>query len=205
MAITLAYWRNLPSTPDAVMSRAAAHQFATERQLPSLYWVEEQEPMKPTWQERSLGNALQSMQAGDNLLVTRLLNLATSMPECCHILFYLLDKGIYLYILDMTHYLEKPEHFPVWRHALETFQQCQWHIKSSGTKAGIHNRRTKGLPIGRPPGNGTSYLDKYRDEITFLLMHGATQRFIVERYGTSRSHLNYWLKRRGVNTFPDLQ
>jgi DNA invertase Pin-like site-specific DNA recombinase len=143
------------------------------------------------------------MEWGDSLLVNSMLMLATSMGECCQIIAYLLEKHIFFYALDAPYYLDKTEHFPVWRHALAIFQQVQWDLRSDSTKQGIQKRRDLGLPIGRPTGNGASKLDEYRDEITFLLTHGATQGFVAERYGSSRPHLNYWLKRRGIRIPPD--
>ena len=200
MTITLAYWRDLMLEGDANRGYAQAQEFATAKQLPALRWVEERESLDKGWSERSLGTALRSMRDGDHLLVIRMLMLATSMAECCQIITYLLEKRIYFYALDALCHLDKPEHFPVWGHALAIFQRFQQQVLSESTKRGIQKRREMGLPIGRPIGSGRSNLDEYRGEITFLLAHGATQNFIVDRYDTSRSHLNYWLKRRSIKT-----
>ena len=135
-------------------------------------------------------------------LVGRLLILATSITQCCQIISYLLENRIYFYTLDTSCHLDKPEHFPAWRHALAIFQSFQWHVLSENTKRGIQKRREMGLPIGRPISSERSNLDKYRDEIIFLLTHGATQSFIVDRYGMSRSYLNYWLKCQGIRISP---
>jgi hypothetical protein len=72
-------------------------------------------------------------------------------------------------------------------------------MRNESTKQGIQKRREIGLPIGRPT---VSKLDEYRDEIVFLLTHGATQGIVAERYGSSRPYLNYWLKRRGIRIPP---
>ena len=72
-------------------------------------------------------------------------------------------------------------------------------MRSESTKQGIQKRRELGLPSGRQT---VSKLDEYRDEIVFLLTHGAAQSFIADRYGSSRQHLNYWLKRRGIRIPP---
>jgi DNA invertase Pin-like site-specific DNA recombinase len=202
MAITLAYWRGLVGEPNPTSDFVLAQEFAVTMQLPPLQWVEEQEALHLAWSKRSLGAALTSMQQGDSLLVNRMLMLATSMDECCQIIEHLLENHIFFYALDALCYLDKLEHFPVWRHALAIFQQFQWDMRSDSTKQGIQKRRELGLPIGRPAGNGASKLDEYRDEIVFLLTHGATQGFIADRYGSSRTHLNNWLKRRGIRIPP---
>ena len=195
MAITLVYWRSLMDETNPTSDFVLTQKFAGAMQLPPLQWVEEQEALHLAWSERSLGAALRSMQQGDSLLVNRMLMLATSMDECCQIIEYLLENHIFFYALDALCYLDKLEHFPVWRHALAIFQQFRWNMRSDSTKQGIQKRRELGLPIGRPT---VSKLDEYRDEIVFLLIHGATQSFIADRYGSSRQHLSYWLKRRGI-------
>lgn len=202
MAVTLAYWRGLVGKTNPTSDFVLAQKFAGARQLLPLQWVEEQEALHLTWSERSLGAVLKSMQQGDSLLVNSILMLATSMDECCQIIAYLLENHIFFYALDAPYYLDKPENFPLWRHALTIFQQFQWDLRSDSTKQGIQKRRELGLPIGRPAGNGASKLDEYRDEIVFLLTHGATQGFIADRYGSSRPHLNNWLKRRGIRIPP---
>lgn len=198
MAITLAYWRGLTGETDPAPDFVLAQEFAATRQLPPIQWVEEQESLHLAWSERSLGAALRSIQPGDSLLVKRLFMLTASMDECCEIITYLLENRIYFYALDNLCYLDRPEHFPIWRHALAIFQQFQWDIRSNSTKEGIQRRRELGMPIGRPVGNRESRLDEFRDEIVFLLTHGATQGFIAERYGIGRPHLNHWLKSRGI-------
>ena len=75
-------------------------------------------------------------------------------------------------------------------------------MRSDSTKQGIQKRRELGLPIGRSAGNGASKLDKYRDEIVFLLTYGAAQGLIADRYGSSPPNLNYRLKRRGIRIPP---
>ena len=202
MAITLAYWRGLLGETNSTSAFVLAQKFAGAMQLPPLQWVEEQEALHLAWSERSLGAALASMQQGDSLLVKSMLMLATSMDECCQIIAYLVENHISFYALDAPYYLDKPELFPAWRHALAIFQQFRWDMRSSSTKRGIQKRRDLGLPIGRPAGSGVSKLDEYRDEIVFLLTHGATQGFVADRYGSSRPYLSYWLKRRCIRIPP---
>jgi len=44
------------------------------------------------------------------------------------IIEYLLENHIFFYALDALCYLDKLEHFFVWRHALAIFQQFQSHM-----------------------------------------------------------------------------
>ena len=52
-----------------------------------------------------------------------------------------------------------------------------------------------GIKLGRPKGSGKSKLDKYKPEIFALLSNGSTQKFIVERYGTTEVNLHRWIKK----------
>ena len=198
MRTTIGYWRGLAGEKDATQSFALAQAFATARQLPALQWVKEQESLEVAWTERSLGTALKSMQHGDYLLVSSLLMLATSMDELCDILAHLLQNRLFFYTLDASCSLDQLEHFPLWQRALTIFQQLRWDMRSESTKQGLRQRQALGLPLGRPLGSGTSQLDEYRDEIVFLLTHGATRNFIVECYHTNYPHLKNWLERNKI-------
>ncbi len=60
------------------------------------------------------------------------------------------------------------------------------------------SRGRRGRPPGIGRGPGVSKLDPHQDKITHLLDHGATQKFIASRYGTSESTLHNWMKKRGL-------
>lgn len=183
MAITLAYWRPrfLNRYPDAASSRATIEQFVVEKQLPlPLHWVEESVGMDVHWRNRSLGRALVLSGKGDCLLVDRLLNLAQTLDECREIMVFLAEREIFFYDLNSQLYIEHEEQFTQWQYALKVLDDFLTEVNAP--------------PPERPPRDmDWQIMGAYRDEILFLLKHGATQTFIAQRYELSPAKLSAWL------------
>ena len=183
MAITLAYWRpkSLKRYPDAKSSRMAMERFVVQKQLPPLHWVEESLSMDTHWRYRSLGRALTLTGKGDYLLVDRLLNLAQTLDECCEIMAFLAEREIFFYDLNSQFHIERDEQFAQWQHALKVLDDFLTAINAP--------------PPEQPPRDiDWQILEAYRDEILFLLDHGATQVFISQRYEVSPAKLSAWLR-----------
>jgi hypothetical protein len=51
------------------------------------------------------------------------------------------------------------------------------------------------MKLGRPKGVGKSKLDAFRPEIESLLANGSTQKFVAQRYKTTKTNLHDWLKK----------
>lgn len=47
---------------------------------------------------------------------------------------------------------------------------------------------------------GKSKLDKYRDEIEFLLQNGSTKVFLARKYNTTRPNFYKWMGKNGLKT-----
>ena len=185
MAITLGYWRPLflKHYDDTENRRATFERFVVEKQLPPLQWVEEIVSMDVHWQNRSLGRALALTDKGDSLLVDRLLNLAKSVDECCEIMIFLAEREIFFHDLNGQLHIERDEQFAQWRHALTVVDDFLKVINAPRLEASTRDMDWE-------------ILEAYRDEILFLLKHGATQTFIAQRYEISPMKLSAWLTRQ---------
>lgn len=183
MAITIAYWRPLffRRYGTAETRLATIRQFALERQLPPLQWVEEDVSMDVHWRNRSLGKALALTDKGDYLLVDRLLNLAKTVDECYEILAFLAERELFFYDLNSQLCIEHDEQFAQWRHALTVLDDFLLNTNLPP-------------PVSTPRDMDSEILEAYRDEILFLLQHGATQTFIAQRYDVSLAKLSAWLR-----------
>jgi hypothetical protein len=183
MAITIGYWRPLFFKRYGTVETRLANirQFALEMQLPPLQWVEEYVSMDVHWRNRSLGKALSLTGKGDYLLVDRLLNLAKTVDECCDILAFLAERELYFYDLNSQLHIEHDEQFAQWQHALTVLDDFLVNTNLPP-------------PVSAPRDMDSEILEAYRDEILFLLQHGATQTFIAQRYGVSLAKLSAWLR-----------
>jgi len=180
MPTSLAYWRPLlfKGHTDADSSRVAVERFVIEKQLPSLQWVEERRDMQVPWRERSLGKAFEKLGKGDYVLVNRLIYLGNSVDECCEIMIFLAGRQIFFYDLNSKFHIERDEQFPHWQKAMAALSDFQKSVNK---------------PPSKSPGQGPTAQDTfdiYQDEILFLLHHGASRDFVVQRYDIPLSRLS---------------
>jgi hypothetical protein len=180
MPTSLAYWRPLlfKGHTDADSSRAAVKCFIIEKQLPPMQWVEERSDMQVQWRERSLGKALKKLEKGDYVLVSRLIYLGNSVDECCEIMTVLADRQIFFYDLNSKCHIDRDEQFPHWQKAMATLADFQKSVNK---------------PPNKSPGQALTVQDTsdtYQDEILFLMHHGASRDFIVQRYNIPLSRLS---------------
>jgi len=182
MAITIGYWRPLflKRYGDTESRRATMKRFVVEKQLPPLHWVEEIAGMDVHWRNRSLGRTLALAGKGDHLLVDNLLNLARSVDECREIMAFLAEREIFFYDLNSQLHIQHDEQFAQWQHALTILDEFLKVINAP-------------LPEPSPRDIDCEILEAYRDEILFLLEHGATEMFITQRYEISPAKLSAWL------------
>jgi len=74
---------------------------------------------------------------------------------------------------------------------------------SQRTKAALATKRAQGVRLGRPPGPGTSKLDKHREEIIELLTLGVMKHRVAARFETTPTNLlRHWLKKRKIKIDP---
>jgi DNA invertase Pin-like site-specific DNA recombinase len=66
------------------------------------------------------------------------------------------------------------------------------------TKEALATKKRAGVNLGRPKESGKSKLDKHRPEIEPLLAIGSTQRFIANRYSTTKANLSRWLNKHSL-------
>ncbi len=158
-----------------------------------------------SWKKRKLAQTLETLQAGDNLLVSELSRLGRSMLECMEILSIATDKKIKLYAVKGNWQLDGSIQSKIIAMAFSMAAEIERDLLSQRTKEALAARKRAGVKLGRPQGIGKSKLDEHRPEIEALLKNGSTQKFIAQRYQTTEANLSRWLakhqlkKRRGTN------
>jgi hypothetical protein len=183
MHTSIAYWRPLlfKGKADAAESRAAVELFVLEKRLPPLQWVEETIGTQMPWRERSLGKALEKLNKGDYVLVSRLIYLGKSIEECCEIMTSLAERQIFFYDLNSKCHIEQQEQFQYWQNAITALVDFRESLKSARSKSSGRDSTFE------------KTLEAYQDEILFLLHHGSSREFVAQRYSIPVSALSAWL------------
>jgi DNA invertase Pin-like site-specific DNA recombinase len=193
--ITIAYLRVSTIDQDLEKNKFQILQLANEKGLGQVLWVEEQVSGRVSWRKRALGRILDTVQHGDNLVVSELSRLGRSMLECTEIFPVASQKGAHVYAVKGNWRLNNSIRSKIVTMAFSMAAEIERDLISQCTREALAARKRSGQRSGRPTGSGESKLDAFRPEIEVLLNNGATQKYIAGRYGTTEANLSKWLKR----------
>ena len=195
MPQTIAYLRVSTTDQDLEKNKAEILHLANEHDLGKVMWVEETVSGTVSWRKRQLGQVIDQMSAGDNLIVSELSRLGRSMLECMEILSIATQKNIKVYAIKGNWRLDGSIQSKIVAMAFSMAAEIERDLISQRTKEALAARKRMGMKLGRPRGVGKSKLDKFRPEIEALLANGSRQNFIANRYGTTEANLSRWIER----------
>ena len=203
-SLTIAYLRVSTTDQDPEKNKFDILQLANDKGLGQVQWVEETVSGRVSWRKRQLATILESLQPGDNLIVSELYRLGRSMLECMEILSMASRKGIRVYAVKGNWRLDNSIQSKIVAMAFSMAAEIERDLISQRTKEALAAMKKAGMKLGRPRGVGKSKLDQFRPEIEALLANGSTQKFIARRYGTTEANLSRWIRRHrlGQNVDP---
>lgn len=196
---TVGYLRVSTGKQENDKNKSAILQFANERRLGHVIFVEETVTGTKDWRERVLGELLNELSEGDILIVSELSRLGRSMLCILEVLRVAQEKRIKMYAIKGSWSLDNSIQSKMVSGIFAMLAEVERDLISMRTKEALAARKAAGVKLGRKPGPGKSKLDKYEPEIKALLSTGSTLRYIASRYRCAESTLNNWLKKRGIN------
>lgn len=169
-------------------------QFANRLKLGSVEFTEEQCSGKINYKERKLGVLIESMQAGDVLIVPELSRIARSITQILEVIKVTKDKGITLYSLK-ENFCNNEDSISatVTSTIFALVAQIERELISMRTKEALHARKIAGVRLGRPRGKGKSKLDIHRNDILTLISLGVPKTLIAKQFNTTTSNLYNFL------------
>lgn len=171
-------------------------QFANTHKLGNVDFIEEQCSGRISYKERKLGKLIDSMQAGDVLIVPELSRIARSITQILEVIKVTKDKGIALYSLkENFSNSEESITATVTSTIFALVAQIERELISLRTKEALHARKVAGMKLGRPVGKGKSKLDKHREDILKLISLNVPKTMIAKQYNTSIGNLYNFLNR----------
>ena len=172
--------------------------FANDREIGKVDFVEEIVSGTVSWKKRRLSEVLNSMNAGDNLIVSELSRLGRSMLECMEILSFALSRNVSVFAVKGNWKLDNTIQSKIIAMTFSMAAEIERELISQRTKEALRVRKTQGMKLGRPEGPGRSKLDKHRSKIEELLKNGSTQKSIAKKFQTTEANLHNWLKKNGI-------
>lgn len=169
-------------------------QFANRLKLGNVEFTEEQCSGKINYKERKLGALIESMQAGDVLIVPELSRIARSITQILEVIKVTKDKGITLYSLK-ENFCNNEDSISatVTSTIFALVAQIERELISMRTKEALHARKIAGVRLGRPRGKGKSKLDIHRNDILTLISLGVPKTLIAKQFNTTTSNLYNFL------------
>ena len=104
---TIAYLRVSTIDQDIEKNKASILHLANNKDLGKVYFVEEKVSGKTPWRKRKIATIIESLNKGDNLVVSELSRLGRSMLECMEILSIASQKGINIYAVKGSWQLDQ--------------------------------------------------------------------------------------------------
>ena len=200
---TIAYLRVSTVEQDLEKNKADILHLANEKDFGKVSFVEEKVSGRKSWKERKIREIIDSLGAGDNIIVPELSRLGRSMLEIMEILSIAKQKQINLYDVKGGWELNGTIQSKVMAMVFSIVSEIERDLISQRTKEALKARKAAGVKLGRPKGPGRSKLDKYRVEIEALLKNGSPKTFIAKRYGTTAANLHNWIKKNRIDPSPD--
>jgi len=201
-ARTIGYLRVSTQDQDLEKNKDDILRLANERQLGNVQWVEEKVSGTQDWRKRKIGETIETLNAGDAIIVSELSRLGRSTLQILEIMKVAKEKEVCVFAVKGGWSLNGSIESKILCTMFGMMSEIERDLISARTKEALKARKAAGVKLGRPKGPGKSKLDPYREEIIALLRNGSTQRYVANRYGTTPPNLSNWLKKNKIDPKP---
>ena len=150
---TIAYLRVSTEAQDSQNQRFALLQYANSLGLKVDNWVSETISSRKALEHRKLGELLNSLSAGDVLLISESSRLGRSMFEVMEILNRLMKADVKVYSAKERYELGSNISSKVLAFAFGLAGEIERDLISARTKEALARRKSEGQRLGRPPGS----------------------------------------------------
>lgn len=191
-----AYLRVSTDKQDVANQRHGILEYANQRGLTNLLFIEDAVSGKKNWRERRLGEILNNAEASDVILFAEVSRMARSTLQVLEILEYCVEKKIKVHIAKQQMVFDDSLNSRITATVLGLAAEIEREFISLRTKEALAKRKSEGLPLGRPRGRAAHVkLDDRQEEIRGYLKKGISKRAIAKLVDCAPSTLYDWIKR----------
>ena len=195
-----AYLRVSTDTQDNQNQKLGILDYANAAHLTHLHFVEDTTSGKVPWQQRKIGELLQSAKKNDVLIVSEISRLGRSALHVLEILEFSAQHEISVHIAKNRFIIDGSIQATITATILGLAAQIEREFISLRTKEALAKCKQDGKKLGRPKGPAKSLkLDQKHDEIIGYLQKKISKRSIAKLIECSPSSLYAWLKKRRIN------
>ncbi len=198
---TYSYLRMSTPGQDLEKNKGEILTFANTEKLGHVEFVEEVCSGSVSWKDRKLKALFESMEEGDNLLLSEISRIGRSMLDIMELLAISTERQINIYALKGNFRLDGSIQSKVLAFAFALAAEVERELISQRTKEALAVAASRGVRLGRPRGPGKSKLDAFEPELIALLRNHSSLAYVADRYEVAPGTLHNWLKKRDLDRF----
>lgn len=202
MGTAYAYLRVSTHQQDVDHQRHSILEYANQKSLGHLEFVEDTVSGQKRWRERKLGHLLtETARTGDVIIFAEISRMARSTLQVLEILECCMHKGLSVHIAKQQMVLDDSMPSRITATILGLAAEIERELISLRTTEALQSRKAAGKPLGRPKGKKSEKLklDAREPEIRMYLAKGISKRSIAKLVDCAPSTLYYWLKRHQLS------
>lgn len=202
MAVVYAYLRVSTHQQDVDSQRHGILEYANQKSLGHLEFVEDTVSGQKKWRDRELGRLLtKTAQSGDVIIFAEISRMARSTLQVLEILECCMHQGLSVHIAKQQMVLDDSMPSRITATVLGLAAEIERELISLRTTEALAQRKAAGKPLGRPKGKQSDKLklDAREQEIRMYLAKGISKRSIAKLVDCAPSTLYYWLKRHQLS------
>lgn len=193
-----AYLRVSTDQQDVDNQRHGILEYANQRGITGLQFVEDNASGKIKWRDRKSGDLLlKTMQAGDTVLFAEVSRMARSTLQILEMLEHCAAQNFVVHIAKQNMVFDDSLNSKITATVLGLAAEIEREFISMRTKEALAKRKAAGMVLGRPKGKAKKLkLDKKSAEIRKYLDMGISKSAICKLVGCAPSTLYEWIERR---------
>ena len=157
--VTYAYLRVSTNQQDVDNQRHGILEYANQKSLGHLEFVEDSVSGQKKWRDRELGQLLtKTAQKGDVIIFGEISRMARSTLQVLEILECCMDRGIFVHIAKQQMVLDESMPSRITATVLGLAAEIERELISMRTSEALAKRKAAGKPLGRPKGRQSAQL-----------------------------------------------
>jgi DNA invertase Pin-like site-specific DNA recombinase len=196
---TIAYLRVSMGSQDLANQKLAVLDYARQKRFGIDRFVEVQASSRKGRDQRRIEELLDSLAAGDRLVISELSRLGRSLGQVIQIVDELVKRKVRFTAIKESIRFEGKQDLQtkVMIALFGLFAEVERDLISERTREGLAAARAKGRLLGRPKGSlGTSKLNGKEEEIRLLLEKEVSKRSIAKIMDVSTTNLRHFIRTR---------
>jgi len=188
-----AYLRVSTDAQDVKNQKTGVSEYCLKMGFAPVEWIEDTASGKIAWQERELGNVINTCREGDILIVSEVSRIARSTLGVLEVIEAARKKGLAVHIVKQNLIADGSTQSHITLTVLGLAAQIERDLIAARTKEALAQRKAEGVKLGRPKGKGKSKLDKHRATIFELLDKKVSKASVAKIVGCTYPNLHRWL------------